>query len=233
MAVQPDGPEPDPFHAFVERVRDAADALDGAGGGPLAGLRLAVKDNIAVKGLKWTAGVPLFDERRARETASCVLALQRAGARVVGVTATDAAGFGMMTPGVVNPRWPKLAAGGSSGGSAAAVAGGFADLALGTDTGGSVRVPAACCGLYGFKPTYGRVGVDGVVALSRSLDHVGLIGADVAILVQASSILLGDEVPEATDAPRVIGYDPRRLKCIEPAVSGGVLDEAARLRSLG
>ena len=98
----------------------------------------------------------------------------QAGARIVGVTRTDAGGFGVTTPEVENPVAPGRTVGGSSGGSAAAVAAGLADVALGTDTGGSVRIPAACTGLIGFKPTRGRIATDGVWPLAPSLDHVGV-----------------------------------------------------------
>ena len=92
--------------------------------------------------------------------------LRQAGARIVGVTRTDAGGFGVTTPEVENPVAGGRTVGGSSGGSAAAVAAGLADVALGTDTGGSVRIPAACTGLIGFEPTRGRIGNDGVWPLS-------------------------------------------------------------------
>ena len=121
MNAAPDTGRLDPWGAFVDRAAPPAE-----GDGPLAGLRLAIKDNIAVAGLKWTAGLPLFADRIATSDAACVANLRAAGARIVGTTTTDAAGFGMMTPGVVNPIAPDRTAGGSSGGSAAAVAAGLA-----------------------------------------------------------------------------------------------------------
>src|SRR5262245_13213155 len=179
----------DPFGAFVDR---AATSSGVPSQGPLAGLRLGVKDNIAVAGLKWTAGLPLFSARMAEHDASCVAALRAAGAEITGTLATDSAGFGMMTPGVINPLAADRTAGGSSGGSAAAVAAGLVDIALGTDTAGSVRVPAACCGLYGLKPTYGRISLDGVTPLSRSFDHVGVLAADIDALERTARVLLAD-----------------------------------------
>src|SRR5262245_35584175 len=177
----------DPFGAFVDR---AATSSGVPSQGPLAGLRLGVKDNIAVAGLKWTAGLPLFADRIAEHDAPCVAALRAAGAEVVGTVATDSAGFGMMTPGVINPLAADRTVGGSSGGSAAAVAAKLADIALGTDTAGSVRVPAACCGLYGLKPTCGRISLDGVTPLSRSFDHVGILAADLNVLARTTDVLL-------------------------------------------
>ncbi len=200
----------DPYGAFVDRVTSPAH-----GPGPLSGLRLAVKDNIAVAGLRWTAGLPLYESRIADRDAPCVAMLRAAGAAVNGTVATDAAGFGMMTPGVVNPLAPGRTVGGSSGGSAAAVAAGLADIALGTDTGGSVRVPAACCGLYGLKPTFARIPVDGVTPLSFAFDHVGLIAADLDILDRTARVMLPAGRGALDDVSR-IGFDLRRLaRCDE------------------
>jgi hypothetical protein len=126
----------------------------------------------------FTAGHPLFADRVSDADASCVQRLRAAGARIVGMTRTDAGGFGVSTPEVENPIAPGRTVGGSSGGSAAAVAAGLADAALGTDTGGSVRIPAACTGLIGLKPTRGRIATDGLWPLAPSLDHVGVIGRD-------------------------------------------------------
>lgn len=195
----------DPYGAFVDRVGNPV-----GGDGPLAGLRGAVKDNIAVAGSKWTCGLPLLVDRIAQSDAASVAVLRAAGAAIAGTTATDAAGFGMMTPGVINPLAADHTAGGSSGGSAAAVAGGLVDFALGTDTGGSVRVPAACCGVFGLKPTFGRVSVEGVTPLSTSFDHVGAIAANIDILERVARVLL----PAARASPvdtRRIGFDPARL----------------------
>jgi len=198
-------PSLDPFGAFVDRV-----VAPQSGDGPIAGIRVAVKDNIAVAGLAWTAGLPLLEQRVAGSDAACVELLRAAGAAIVGTTVTDAAGFGMTTPGVINPLSPQHTAGGSSGGSAAAVAGGLAELALGTDTAGSVRVPAACCGLYGLKPTFGSISVDGVTPLSFTFDHVGLLSRDIETLERGARVLLPDQAsPCSTIA--CIGFDPERL----------------------
>src|SRR5882672_1020705 len=187
----------DRFGAFVAIAPDA-----GAGAGPLSALRVAVKDNIAVRGLPFTAGHPLFADRIADGDAWAVRRLRQAGARIVGVTHTDAGGFGVTTPTVANPAAPGKTVGGSSGGSAAAVAAGLADVALGTDTGGSVRIPAACTGLIGFKPTRGRVPTDGLWPLSTSLDHVGVIGRDLDRVAATAEVLLGPDAQHDAPPPR-------------------------------
>src|SRR6266852_3751861 len=184
MRGEDDSRSVDRFGAFVAFTPDAP-----AGAGPLAGLRVAVKDNIAVAGLPFTAG----------HDAPAVRQLRDAGARIVGVTRTDAGGFGVSTPVVKNPAAPGRTVGGSSGGSAAAVAAGLADVALGTDTGGSVRIPAACTGLIGFKPTRGRIATDGVWPLAPSLDHIGVIGRDLDIVARTTEALLGPDPALRTD----------------------------------
>jgi amidase len=157
--------------------------LDAPGDGP----RLAVKDCIDVAGLPTTVGSALIAELAspAARDAAVVAAARRAGARIVGKTnlaelCWSAVGTNSWSGTPVNPADPRRIPGGSSSGSAVAVAAGEADVALGTDTGGSVRIPAACCGVTGLKTTWGRVPVDGVYPLAPSLDTVGPLGADVA-----------------------------------------------------
>lgn len=210
-------PRKDLWNAFVEQTY-----LDGAPSGPLTGDTLAVKDNVAVAGKPFTAGHPLFADRRATETAPAVAALLKAGATFVGMTQTDAGGFGVTTPQTLNPVAPNLIVGGSSGGSAAAVAAGLCDMAIGTDTGGSVRIPAACTGLAAFKPTYGRVSNDGVWPLMPGLDHVGLIAGDLNLLQRA-----GLELMESTHtahgieavASLRIGVEADPAGLLDPAIA--------------
>jgi len=156
--------------------------LDAPGTGP----RLAVKDCIDVEGVPTTVGCQLIAEEAspAARDAAVVAAARRAGARVVGKTnlaelCWSASGVNPWSGTPVNPADPRRLPGGSSSGSAVAVAAGEADVALGTDTGGSVRIPAACCGITGLKTTWGRVPVDGVYPLAPSMDTVGPLGADV------------------------------------------------------
>ena len=157
--------------------------LDAPGDGP----RLAVKDCIDVEGLPTTAGCQMVAEQAssAARDAAVVAATRRAGARIVGKTnltelCWSASGVNPWSGTPPNPADPRRQPGGSSSGSAVAVATGEADAALGTDTGGSVRIPAACCGIAGLKTTWGRVSLDGVYPLAPSLDTVGPLGADVA-----------------------------------------------------
>lgn len=184
----------DPYGAFLTRHDQAA-----RGHGPLAGLRLCVKDNIKVAGEPFTAGHALYGARLASRTASAVRRLQTAGVAFVGMARTDSGGFGMTTPEVHNPRFAGRTVGGSSGGCAAAVAAGLADIALGTDTGGSCRVPAACTDTVGFKPTYGAIEVDGVMPLASTLDHVGLLAAKLPLLHAAADMLLPRDTAQRTD----------------------------------
>jgi amidase len=165
--------------------------LDAPGDGP----RLAVKDCIDVEGLPTTVGCQAIAEQ-ARPAArdAVVVAAARPRARIVGKTTLtelcwSASGVNPWTGTPVNPADPRRLPGGSSSGSAVAVAAGEADVALGTDTGGSVRIPAACCGITGLKTTWGRVPVDGVYPLAPSLDTVGPLGADVAAVELGMGLL--------------------------------------------
>jgi aspartyl-tRNA(Asn)/glutamyl-tRNA(Gln) amidotransferase subunit A len=151
----------------------------GHGAGRLSGLPVVIKDNIDTVPARCSAGLPFLADRRPAADAPVVARLRSEGAVVLGVACTDSGAFGVVSPEVANPRHPERIAGGSSGGSAAAVAAGLCAAALGTDTGGSVRIPAACCGIVGFKPTKGRVSTVGVRPLAASLDHVGVLAGSV------------------------------------------------------
>jgi len=148
------------------------------GTGPLAGVPVLVKDNIAVAGMPWTAGLAAHRDRIAQQDAPCVAALRAAGAIILGKVALHEGALGSTTAvprRCDNPLAPGFTPGGSSGGSGAAVAAGFAPMSVGTDTMGSVRIPAAYCGVVGFKPTAGLVGRSFVTPLSPMLDTVGMI----------------------------------------------------------
>jgi amidase len=172
----------DPLGAFMvgPHLLAAGDA-----GGPLSGTRFAVKDLFDVAGTPTGAGTPdwLSEQEPAVITAPAVTALLDAGADLWGKTVTDELAFSLAgtnahygTPN--NPAAPGRIPGGSSSGSASAVAGGAVDLALGTDTGGSIRVPASYCGLFGLRPSHGRLDIAGVVPLAPSFDVVGLLASD-------------------------------------------------------
>ena len=187
----------DPLGAFVAHAPYGDYAL-GSGTGPLAGARLAVKDLFDVAGLRTGAGSPAWLDEAvpAAESAEVVTALIEAGAEFVGKTVTDELAWSLNGENIhygtpVNPRAPGRIPGGSSAGSAAAVAGELADLALGTDTGGSVRLPASYCGLYGMRPTHGRLPLSRTVPLAPSYDTVGWFARRPALLARAGSCLFG------------------------------------------
>lgn len=193
--------------------------------GPLAGVRFAVKENIDVAGFPTQAGLGLPPPPAAAD-APCVARLRAAGAVLAGQTAMDEAALGSTTDNphygrTPNPRAPGATPGGSSGGSAAAVAAGAVRLALGTDTLGSVRIPAAYCGIVGFKPSFGRVATSGVVPLARSLDHVGVLAETMELAATAYRIMA--ESPETTTAasatrPTIGIPDSLAAVELEPAV---------------
>lgn len=170
--------------------------------GYLSGVPLVVKDMIGVQGLPRTAGSASSDTAPFARDSAAVAALKRQGAVVIGLSNLHELAFGPSSNNpvhgqVVNPASPQRIPGGSSGGSAAAVAAGIVDLALGTDTGGSIRIPAACCGVVGFKPSYDAVSRDGVIDISSSLDHVGPIGRSVTDCANAFAALTGlDALPQ-------------------------------------
>ncbi len=152
---------------------------------PLTDWTFAIKSNIAVNGFAHTAGIGAYRNRIATRDAFCVARLREAGVNIVGTVNMEEAALGAVTD---NPHYGKthnphrhgFTPGGSSGGSGAAVAAGMVRVALGTDTMGSCRIPAAYCGVVGFKPSYGRISCDGVEPLSRRLDHVGILAKTVA-----------------------------------------------------
>lgn len=197
-------------NAFVvrlpERALAQAEAIDaalqrGESVGPLAGLPVALKDLIDLAGLPTTACSPMRANAIAQGDAAVTTRLLKAGAVILGKTATHEWAYGTTCESRLhgttrNPVALSHSPGGSSGGSAAAVAAGMVPGALGTDTAGSLRIPAACCGVVGFKPTFGRVSRAGILPLSHSLDHAGPIGrsvADVALLFEAIAEGPGDE----------------------------------------
>lgn len=183
----------------------------GRGGGPLSGLRFAAKDLIDVAGRTAGCGNPDWarTHRPARRTAWCVSRLLAAGADLIGMTVTDELAFSLEGANAhhgmpANPRAPGRLPGGSSSGSAVAVANGEADFALGTDTGGSVRVPASFCGVYGFRPSHGRVPLDGVMPFAPSYDTLGWFAPDLGRLIRAGEALLGARVPRLRKRPKLL-----------------------------
>ncbi|MBV9749360.1 MAG: amidase [Acetobacteraceae bacterium] len=183
----------DPVGAFIPGPR----ARSAGGAGPLAGVRLAVKDLFDVAGCPTTYGHPDWARTHplATGTAPVVAALLEAGAELVGKTKTVELAFGLTGENVwhgtpLNPAAPDRFPGGSSCGSAAAVAGGLADAALGSDTGGSVRIPASYCGLYGLRPSYGALSLAGACALAPSFDTAGWFTRDAELMARVGRVLL-------------------------------------------
>ena len=217
FAAEPRAPDDDPHNAWRTRYELAREGADG----PLAGFDVAVKDNTAVAGAPLSNGSRAFEGFVPEDHAAVIDRLLDAGARLVGTTNMDELAFGPTSETcafgpVENPRAAGHVAGGSSSGSAAAVAAGAVDLALGSDTGGSVRIPASYCGVVGLKPTVGRVPLYGVTPMAASLDHVGPLGPDVATVARGLAVL-ADPAPGAPGtgplngdlAGRRVGVDDR------------------------
>ncbi len=236
-------------------ARQAADRVDrqlarGIDPGPLAGIPVGVKDIIDMAGHPTRCGSPAYSDTPATGDAPVVERLKSAGAVIIGKTVTHELACGVTSPPASNPWDINRVPGGSSGGSGAAVAAGITAAALGSDTGGSIRIPAALCGTAGLKGTYGRVPRSGVAALSWSLDHIGPLAATPADCILVQSVISGfhptdpttltefppDGYPETGD-----GLEGARLGAIEryrdplnqPAVSEGFEAALALLADLG
>ncbi len=188
--------------------------IAGAVGGPLAGLTFAVKDLIDVAGVPTGGGNP--DWPRIYPTpahhAPLVQRLLDAGASIVGKTVTDEVSLGILgenahdgTP--LNPAAHDRVPGGSSSGSASAVAAGACDFALGTDTGGSVRVPASFCGLYGIRPTHGRLDMTGITVQAPSADTCGWFARDARLFARVGAVMFGAPVPEGLPHTLLVATD--------------------------
>ena len=190
--------------------RETHVALAGVGSGPLAGLEFGAKDVFDVADHKSACGSPewLASHAPAETTASALQSLLDAGANLAGKTHTDELTYSLMgenahygTP--VNVNAPGRIPGGSSSGSSAAVAGNLVDFAIGTDCGGSVRLPASFCGIYGFRPSHGRIALDGCMPLASSFDTFGWFAHDAGTLARVGEVLL-EEMPEAMRAKRLL-----------------------------
>jgi amidase len=217
------------FGAFMpgERFRIA-----GRTGGPLAGLSFAAKDLFDVAGhttgggnLDWARTNPVPERH-----AWAVQTLLDAGADLIGKTITDEISLGILGENpfygtATNPRAPGHVPGGSSSGSAAAVAGGVCDTALGTDTGGSVRVPASFCGLYGIRPTHGRLDIAGMMQQAPTSDTTGWFARDAETFARVSSVMLGEPIPDSLPRRLVVASDafafadPETAAALEPLVA--------------
>jgi aspartyl-tRNA(Asn)/glutamyl-tRNA(Gln) amidotransferase subunit A len=244
----------DEIHAFnlvlADEARAAAAAIDarvGAGDdpGPLAGVPVALKDNMCTRGIATTCSSRILDGWRPPYDATVVQRLAAAGAVVVGKTNLDEFAMGSSTENSAfgptrNPLDTSRVPGGSSGGSAAAVAAGFAAVSLGSDTGGSIRQPAALCGVVGVKPTYGAVSRYGLVAFASSLDQIGPFSTtveDAALVLQVigghdpmDSTSIPEPYPGLTDALGA-GVDGLRVGRITDLPEGADPDVSERLEA--
>ena len=206
-----DAIEASELNAFVtvhgrDASLEAAQAVDrGEVSGPLAGVPIALKDNICVKGGRTTAGSRILENFVAPYDATVVAKLRAAGAIFVGKTNLDEFAMGSSNENsyfgpVLNPHDRSRVSGGSSGGSAAAVAADLCAAALGSDTGGSIRQPAAHCGVVGMKPTYGRVSRFGLIAFASSLDQIGPFAKNVADAALLLQVIAGEDPHDMTSA---------------------------------
>lgn len=224
----------DSVNAFVPGVEVR---IEGADGGALAGLTFAAKDLFDVAGYPTGGGNPDWQRRNPvpERHAWAVQTLLDAGATLVGKTITDEVSLGILgesafygTP--LNSAAPDRVPGGSSSGSAAAVAAGLCDLALGTDTGGSVRVPASFCGLYGIRPTHGRLDLSGMLPQAPTSDTTGWFARDAGTFARAAEALFGEPLPAVLPSRLIVATDA--FGFAEPetrAALGPVVDRLAEL----
>jgi aspartyl-tRNA(Asn)/glutamyl-tRNA(Gln) amidotransferase subunit A len=234
-------------HVAADRALARAAAIDrqrasGAAIGPLAGVPIALKDNLCVRGMRTTASSKILDTFVPPYDATVVARLESAGAVIVGKTNCDEFAMGSSNENSAygparNPWNTDVVPGGSSGGSAVAVAARCVPLALGSDTGGSIRTPASFCGVVGLKPTYGRVSRYGLLAFASSLDQIGPIARSVGDAALALSAIAGSDAADATSAAepvpdftQALTGDVRGLRVGVPRafVSEGIDDEVRR-----
>ena len=221
----------DRYNAFCRHTQVE---LAGAPEGPLRGLTFAVKDVFDIAGHRTGNGNPVWLETHphAARTASSVERLLAAGAQMVGKTHTDEMTYSLNGENVhygtpTNPRAPGRIPGGSSSGSAVAVAGGVADFALGTDCGGSIRLPASYCGIFGIRPTHGLVPADGVVDLAASFDTVGWFARDAQTLRRVGEVLL----PTTPFAPKRLLIADDAFAFVGPEVGAALAAAVGRLKA--
>jgi aspartyl-tRNA(Asn)/glutamyl-tRNA(Gln) amidotransferase subunit A len=223
------------LHVAGDEARAAAEAVDarvqsGGDPGPLAGVPVALKDNLCTRGIPTTCASRILEGWRPPYDATVVTRLRAAGAIVVGKTNLDEFAMGSSTENSCvgptrHPMDPGRVPGGSSGGSAAAVGAGLVPLGLGSDTGGSVRQPAALCGTVGIKPTYGVVSRYGLVAFASSLDQIGPLARSVADAALLLEVIAGHDPLDSTSLDRPAPQVSRSLDAGVEGLRVGVVDE--------
>ena len=237
----------DRFNAFLTTCKKVQ-----YGAGRLAGIPVAVKDNISTQGIETTCASKILKGYVPPYDAHVVRLLKAEGAAIVGKTNLDEFGMGTTTENsafgpTLNPNDTNRVPGGSSGGSAAAIAAGMVPIALGTDTGGSIRCPAAFCGIAGLKPTYGRVSRYGLIAYANSLEQIGPMAKNVADLSKLFSVIAGHDPRDSTSLSHPYDHVPsgevRGLKIgvpeeyfgrgVDPAVANVVRKAIGRLEEMG
>lgn len=224
----------DPLNAFC---KDSDAYLEGASDGPLSGLTFAAKDIFDVAGYVTGGGNPDWKATHepAQTTAWAVQALVDAGATMVGKTLTDELTRGIFGENVhygtpINPRAPDRVPGGSSSGSVAAVAGELVDFALGSDTGGSVRIPASFCGVFGLRPTHGRIPLDGILRQAPSFDTIGWFARDADLFARVGAVLLKSEINDARPRRLLIAEDA--FEVADPGVANALKPIVSKVASL-
>jgi aspartyl-tRNA(Asn)/glutamyl-tRNA(Gln) amidotransferase subunit A len=237
-------------HVMAEEARAAADEIDrrvaaGDDPGPLAGVPVALKDNMCTRGVPTTCSSKILEGWRPPYDGTVVERVRAAGGIAIGKTNLDEFAMGSSTENSAfgptrNPHDPSRVPGGSSGGSAAAVAAGMAPLALGSDTGGSIRQPAALCGVVGVKPTYGAVSRYGLIAFASSLDQIGPLAATVAEAALLLDVIAGPDPMDSTSIGEPFapvsavldeGVEGLRLGVITELMDGIDADVAGRVRA--
>jgi aspartyl-tRNA(Asn)/glutamyl-tRNA(Gln) amidotransferase subunit A len=240
--------EPDDrYNAFLTSCAKAPH-----GEGKLGGIAVAIKDNISTRGIETTCASKILKGYIPPYDAHVVELLKRSGAAIVGKTNMDEFGMGTTTENsafgpTLNPHDTGRVPGGSSGGSAAAIASGMVRMALGTDTGGSIRCPAAFCGIAGLKPTYGRVSRYGLIAYANSLEQIGPMGKTVTDVSALMAVIAGHDRRDSTSLDRPFSHTPaagiRELKIgipaeyfgagVDPEVAARVTKAIGRLEECG
>ena len=235
-AIHKDNPR---LNAFITVLEDSVKQRKKSG--PLSGVPISLKDLIYTKGIRTTAGSKILANFLPTKDAEVVRRLRAAGAVIIGKTNLHEWAYGVTSNNphygpVRNPHDPTRIPGGSSGGSAVAVAAGMGLASIGTDTGGSIRIPASLCGVVGLKPTYGAVSLDGVIPLSATMDHVGPLANSVQMAATVFEVISGHKLKpfgQGVRGLRVGVPEAFFFEQLQPEVERAVRESVERLGTLG